>query len=621
MDPISSQTLMVLVLAAATALVSAWLIVRQRRRLAQVLELLGARTRELEEEREICLRQKTELERQQEIAERALARVEEEAQKLQEVHQAQSRLFSQVSHEFRTPLTLILGPLEDLRDGLSGPLTEKASRDIRLAIRNSRRLLHLVNQLLDEAKIEAGRIEVRPRLADMAAFLESIARSFSYLAKQKQMSFRLSRPVGRFDVFFDRDVLDKVVTNLLSNAFKLTPSGGRVLLSVEPARPQRHDEPHQVRICVRDNGPGIPESEQEYIFKRFYRVDEGRHGHPGSGIGLSLVKELVELHGGTVRVQSQLGFGSQFLVTLPSGLDGQSAEDRGDTEGVVVEIAEGQGSAEPLVEQELEPSDRTTVLIADDHADLRAYVREHLEPEFRVVEAVDGEQALSAARRTLPDLVITDVVMPRMDGHQLCRTLAQDPELSFIPVILLTAQAATQKKIEGLETGAADFLVKPFEVRELLARVRNLIRDRKKLQVTSDRQLELHAEPLEVVSSDDEFLQRLRDTVEANLADEEFTVEALADGVNLSRGHLHRRLRELLNRSPSEVIRTMRLERAAQLLAGRAGSVSEIAYGIGFKSVSHFSKSFKEKFGCTPTQYASEKGECLDTDARLGPPS
>jgi len=252
----------------------------------------------------------------------------------------------------------------------------------------------------------------------------------------------------------------------------------------------------------------------------------------------------------------------------------------------------------------------TTVLVADDNADVRAYVCGHLGASYRVVEAADGKEALATARRELPDLIISDVMMPELDGYTLCRTLKQDPELDYIPVILLTAKALPEDKIEGLQEGADDYVTKPFDAKELKVRVDNLIATRRRLRERfSGRVVALHPRDVEVTSSDEAFLEQVRAAVEAHMADEDFSVEQLSAEVGLDRSHLYRRLRALVGQTPTETIRSMRLERAAHLLAGRAGLVSEVAYGVGFKSVSHFSKCFREQYGVTPSAYMAEEGE------------
>ena len=546
----------------------------------------------------------------------ATAELETEIEELQNAAEAKARFFANVSHELRTPLTLIISPLEDIRDGLHGTLSPTAQTQIALAVRSGNKLIHLVNQILALARVEAGRVEVRLRRADLIAQAREVAASFASVAIGKKLDLQVELPREPVVFFFDRDIIDRIVVNLLSNAVKFTPPSGTVRLTVEVKEASSSDPSGlgEVRVCVRDSGPGIPAPELPLIFDRFYQVESRRSAEPGIGIGLSLVKELSELHGGRVEVDSLEGFGAEFVVSLPLLRD--RSMDEGSSFGVAFARRSREGGAPwrerdfrverdssmSVVDPEGE-SDRTTVLIVDDDVDLRSYIRSRLEPTYLTLEAADGEEGLEVARRSLPDIVVSDVVMPRVDGYELCRAMTGDPELSGIPVVLLTGRVDNSDRIEGLESGADAYLAKPFEVRELEAQIENLIESRKRLreQITPRRSIE--ASPVEVVSVDDRFLERVKSAVESQMGDEDFSVEGLASELAMSRGHLHRRLRETSGKTPAMVIRTLRLQKAAQLLAGRAGSVSEVAYGVGFKSLAHFSKSFKDEYGMTPSAY------------------
>lgn len=540
----------------------------------------------------------------------------EQQKRLLELDEAKTRFFANISHELRTPLTLIIGPLEDLRTGILGALPTNVVEEIDLALHSARRMLRLVNQILDLSKLEAGQLKLHAQRADIVPLLNSLVLAFSPLSERKQITFQVELPAEPVLLYFDPDLLEKVFTNLLSNAFKFTPGQGTIRLHAARDRGGDADDGYTetVTVAVKDSGPGIPANELPRVFERFHQVEERRQwSQSGTGIGLSLAKELVELHGGWIEVESMEGFGTTFTVTLRSGKahlsPGQVAEEmpgkgrKRELVGMTWTDAERacEEPAQPLPEEE----DVTTVLVVDDNAEIRAYVRRHLEPSYRVVEAADGVEGLEAARQTLPDLILCDIMMPRMDGYALCRALKADPELGFLPVILLTARAAPEDKLEGLKEGADDYLTKPFSVEELAARVGNLIALRQRLRQHFDQVRVLQASPVDVVSAEEAFLERVRDVVEAHLTDETFGVEMLAAEVGMSRGHVHRRLRELARQTPTEVIRGIRLERAAQLLAGQAGSISEVAYGVGFKSVSHFSQRFRERYGVTPRAYAT----------------
>ncbi|TVP42574.1 MAG: response regulator [Gemmatimonadales bacterium] len=590
---------------------------------------LRARSRELEQ---LVAWRTAELEREKDVTAR-------QARALQELDRAKSRFFANVSHEFRTPLTLTIGPLEDLHASLNGNGGERngTRRHVEMALRNARRLLRLVNQILDVARLEAGQMKLRARHQDLAGFARGVAAAFAPVAERKGIDFEVVDANGPVLVWFDADAMEKVLGNLLSNAFKFTPDGGRITLEVEASA-------GEARLRVRDSGPGIAPEHVPHVFDRFFQVDETTtRSQPGTGIGLALAKELSELHGGTIAVENGEVAGACFTVTLPLGqghlrrdqlapgaeLEGASVtesddpavsgelgpepaamgedpeEDPEDAEG-------GDGDAEGA-DAEGDGEDVTTLLVVDDSADLRAYVRAHFAARYRVVEAADGAEGIALARTLLPDLVISDVMMPGTDGYELCRTLKGDLETDFIPVVLLTARAATDDRVAGLVDGADDYLVKPFEMRELSARVENLIASRRHLRErfagegvpvppTEAVAVATPTEPA-LAPADLDFVERLRATVEAQVGDPEFSVAGLARALFVDRTHLFRRTRDLMGESPSELIRRTRLERAALLLREGAGGVGEIAYAVGFNSVSHFSRCFRERYGSSPSEY------------------
>jgi len=548
-----------------------------------------------------------------------------EAENLRELDRARSRFFANVSHEFRTPLTLTIGPLDDIQAGLHGELPAPMAQQVALARRNAGRVLDLINQILDVARLESGRTPLQARSLNLGAFVEAVAQPFSAMAARKAMTFDIDLPATPVEVYADPAQLEKAVANLLSNALKFTPEGGTVRVTVAAEDGTAH-------MDVRDSGPGISADDLPYVFDRFYQVNESSQTQLGTGIGLALAKEVVDLHGGTLTVESEEGFGSTFTVMLPLGRahlePEQIVEDPGPwTPGAtpaMVSLAEpsGDGLADPVDAGDENADDVTTVLVVEDHPEVRAYVRRHLEGEagYRVLEAADGEAGLALAKSHLPDLVLSDVMMPKLGGLGLCRALKADPETDFIPVILLTAKAAPENRLEGLGELCDDYLTKPFDVAELRARIGNLIAVRTRLRErfrqegsasTSGKALAPGRLPTAedppgseaVTSADDAFLEQVREAVETHLGDETFSVERLAEAVGVSRGHLHRQLKSLAGETPSDLIRATRLERGAFLLAGRAGTVSEVAYAVGFKSVSYFSDCFVRAFGCRPSAY------------------
>ncbi len=568
--------------------------------------LVDERTRQLQVEKETVLAQ---------------------ADALRALDNAKSRVFANISHEFRTPLTLTLGPLDDLKDGLYGSLPSPVIEQVELARRNASQVLDLINQLLDVARLEAGQVQLQARPVDINAFVGAAAQSFAPLAERNAITLALHRPDAGAPssdviVWANPEQLHTILSNLLSNALKFTPEGGSVRVMVVL-------EDDAVRVSVRDSGPGIPAADLPHVFDRFYRADaDSFHGQAGSGIGLALTKELVDLHRGTLTVDSEEGFGSQFTLTLPHGRDHLRPEERVDNgesvdafperfEAVRFPASESNGDGmEPSTtngtdvpreitdDPDIGAEDVTTVLLVEDNAEVRAYIRRHLAKDYRLIEAPNGRAGLKRARTHLPDLVLSDVMMPEMDGFELCRALKSGPETDFIPVILLTARAEVDDRVGGLEEGADDYLTKPFDIDELRARIGNLIQSRQRLRERfSSPSITIQPEATEVPSVDRAFLDTVRATIETHIADEDFTVDLLADAVGMSRVHLYRRLQDLLDESPSALIRTIRLEHAARLLAQQSGSVSEIAYGVGFKSVSHFSRVFREHYGHVPSTH------------------
>ncbi len=578
-----------------------------------------------------------------------LAREHESAEQLRELDRARSRFFANVSHEFRTPLTLTLGPLDDLRSGFHGPLPAPVIGQVELAHRNAGRVLELIDQLLDVARLESGSTPLHAWALELGVFAGRMGAQFEPLAGRRGVNLRVEIPDAPVEVFADPAHLEKVLANLLSNALKFTPPGGTVTLHLEADDERAH-------FSVADTGPGISDSELPHIFDRFYQGDRpSGEAQPGTGIGLALVRELVHLHGGTVDVESEPGAGSRFTVTLRRGrehlrpdqwvesphplgalavLPAPATRESPIEEMPAHEVPEpDKARLQTVAAVDDESGDRdediTTILVAEDNQELRAYIRTHLEGRFRVLEAGDGEQALALARRSLPDLVISDVMMPVMDGYELCRTLKGDSDTDFIPVILLTARAAPEDRMEGLRGRADAYLTKPFNVEELQTLVRNHLEVRERLAIrfssrngadpdggdpSARHQTDLHAPPLEVVSPDARFLDQVRETIEEHMGREDFSVEELARRVAHSRSHLHRRLKQLIDESPSDLVRRMRLERAVLLLEARAGSVSRIAYAVGFKSVAHFSNRFSEHFGVRPSRYAASTAQAQDPD-------
>jgi signal transduction histidine kinase/ligand-binding sensor domain-containing protein/DNA-binding response OmpR family regulator len=538
------------------------------------------------------------------LVEERTATIADQAERLRELDHLKTQFFANVSHELRTPLTLTLGPLRDSLDGRFGPLREELAGQVRLALQNAERLLGLVDQLLDIARLDAGRLKLRPRRGDLAELVRHRVEAFLPLAERREVDLSLEAPPEPVEADFDEAQLEKVFDNLLVNALKFTPRGGRVRVALDaPA-----GDAEEVEVSVEDDGPGIPADQLERVFERFYQGGRGESG-PGAGIGLALARQLAELHQGSIAVASEPGHGTRFTVRLKRrlGIAGGETEEPPPAapQTGTPDLDDTRAAAEPAPSQ-----DRTTVLVVDDNADIRAYVRRHLEPDYRVIEAGDGIQGLKRARSFLPDLVISDVMMPGLDGNALFRSLREDPELDLVPVILLTAKASAENRIQGLRDGVEDYLVKPFDPRELKARVDNLLASRRRLlerigTPPASPPRSLRVSEIHVTPADESLLARVQAAVEERLGDPELTVESLAAALGWDRSYLLRKLRTLTGESPSALIRSLRLQRAEQLLRAGAGSVGEIAYSVGFKSVAHFSNAFQERYGERPSAFAA----------------
>ncbi|MDX2056707.1 MAG: ATP-binding protein [Gemmatimonadales bacterium] len=529
------------------------------------------------------------LQRQQQRTEEALNTVAWQAEQLQALDRARTRFFSNVTHELRTPLTLILGPLRDLTAGRRGRLPDTAQEDFGLVRQNAERLQQLVDQLLDLARAEAGAMPLRVAPVEAGDFLRRVAGPFEAHARSIGKGFALDLNLGERRLSFDPDYLEKILSNLLGNAFNYTPEGGRVTLA---ARIENGPDGDWLAIRVTDTGKGIPADQIERIFDRFHRVDERHRTAPtGSGLGLALVKELVALHGGTVAVESEVGRGTEFTVRIPT--TGQA-----DTP-----------TPAPAPPPDPSSADRPTVLVVEDHPDMRTFIRRHLEPRYRIIEAGDGREGLSLAREVVPDAIVSDVMMPAMNGEELCQAIRADPDLDFIPVVLLTAKSAHESRLAGLRHGANAYLTKPFDAEELGLTVRNAVDSQRRLRErfrSAGRALPTAPPPASLVDTGqdaDRFVARLHEVLAARVGDEDLDVDALAKALDMSRSTFYRRFQESFNRPPMELIWEFRLDQAAAWLKGTDATVAEVAYGVGFKSVPHFTRRFRERFDTTPAAY------------------
>ena len=541
--------------------------------------------------------------KQKQIANRLLSLQKEEIniqrQKAEEAEKLKSRFFANISHEFRTPLTLIQGPVQEmLEDFADHP---KVKERMKLVQRNGDLVLKLINQLLDLAKLESGTLEVEKSENDLNAFLTVVTNSFSSLAFQKNVTLETELPTTRHQVSFDKGKVETILINLINNAIKFTPSGGKVNIGAF-LQTTINQSQHELLLVVSDTGIGIQKEQHDKIFERFHQVSEA-HNEVGTGIGLSLVKELVSLMKGTLSLVSEPGKGSEFTVAIPVEVIRIVNEEEG-----VERIEEQQESLEYSLKGSVsDPHDnKPRILVVEDNSDLRKFIIGSLGQEFHFLEGADGKQGLEIALEETPDLIISDVMMPEMDGITMTGKLKVDTRTSHIPLILLTARTSDESKLMGLGTGADDYLTKPFNKNELLLKVRNSIALRVKLREKLKLELLKESPNVEVQSADEKFLLKVRDAILSRLSDEQLSVESLADEIGLSRSQLFRKISALTGTSVNELIRTFRLQRAAQLIEQNWGPVTQVAYEVGFSNLSYFSKAFKEKYGVLPSEYTAK---------------
>jgi signal transduction histidine kinase/ligand-binding sensor domain-containing protein/DNA-binding response OmpR family regulator len=557
------------------------------------------------------------------------------AEKLREVDQMKSRFFANISHEFRTPLTLILGPMDSLLATLEN---QEARQNLQMMRRNAGRLLQLINQLLDLSKLESGKMQLQAACKDVIPVLRGIVMTFQAMAERMEITLLFHSEAETLELYFDHEKFEKIFFNLLSNAFKFTRAGAGGKVSVTVERPSAREAEREsgekgaaffpfspsptqfVQITVKDTGIGIPQNKLPYIFDRFYQVEtNSTREFEGTGIGLSLAKELVELHHGTIEINSQEGWGTEAIVRLPMGRAHLREEEiveagaqfaGGNWQEANEKVAPAPTMRKftvPSISQQATGNEQPLILIVEDNNDMRRYLGEYLEKAYGVIEARNGKEGMEKAMAMIPDLIVSDVMMPEMDGYALCNALKTDEKTSHIPVILLTAKAAQEEKLAGLQTGADDYLVKPFDAKELLVRVKNLIQLRQQLREKfSSARLPEHMPGIEN-KLDQAFLQRVRKVVEENMEKEEFGVEELAQKLKLSRTQLHRKIGALTNQPASLFIRSVRLHHARKMLEQDGNLINEVAYRVGFSSHAYFTKCFHEEFGCTPKEFVKSR--------------
>lgn len=516
-----------------------------------------------------------------------------ENEQLQALDQLKSRFFTNISHEFRTPLTVIAGMAEQILEN-EGKWPKKEGIAIR---RNSNILLDLVNQILDLRKLEAGKVEPKLLQSDIIAYLKYIADSFYYFAERKDIQLQFETDTEKQVLDFDPEKLLRIVSNLLSNAIKFTPEGGNILLKVQ-------SYPDSLTISVKDSGVGISQEDISKIFERYFQVlpfEKRSVGSEGTGIGLALVKQLTNLLGWEITVQSALGQGSTFMVRLPRSKQALPAEIV-ELTGAIVEPTSAPEPAPPLVitAQEAAGDSLPVLLIAEDNPDVIAYLRTCLEDQYLLITATNGQEGIDLALDEVPDLIISDVMMPEKDGFELCQTLKSDVRTSHIPIILLTAKTEDDARLAGLEYGADAYLTKPFNKQELYLQLRNLLRIRQELQNRYSQPGAALPDHDKRFSREDQFVEKIRKTILDNLDDEYYGIPELCRDVAMSRSNLHLKLKSLAGRSTSHFIRAVRLSEGQKMLRDTDMTISEVAFAVGFNDPSYFSRTYREEFGQNP---------------------
>ncbi|MCZ2483985.1 two-component regulator propeller domain-containing protein [Aquirufa antheringensis] len=524
-----------------------------------------------------------------------------EKERIQELEQVKTHFFTNISHELRTPLTLITSPLEKYFLS-NASLNKDQKTKINSIYQNAQKLLRLINQLLDLSKIESGNVQPVVEKHDLVRQLHSIKQSFDAYAQQKQIKLKWDAPVESLFVYYDADIIEKCVTNLLSNAFKFTPEDGIIGIRLELHKVYKgaSESINRVSIHVSDTGKGISAEHRQHIFDRFYQIPE-KVDRVGTGVGLSLCKELIEVHRGSIEVQSDLGAGSDFKIQFPVTLE---AFDAGWVKSGSKEVKELQSQlvdSAQVIQQE-----KQILLIVEDHAEMRAFIREIFEGTFQVIEADRGETGLEMALTYLPDVVITDWMMPGMSGVNLCKQIRKNAKTSHIPVVILTSKSSQESQIEGMQSGADDFISKPFHADILELRVAKLLEAKERLRKSWQDSV-LNQDLQQAFVFEDEFLSKATQVVIEHLEEADFDVEHLEQAMDMSKMQLYRKLKMLTSLAGNEFIRSIRLQQARLLLEKGSLNVSEVAYQVGFNDPAYFTRAFKKQYGHSPKTFISKK--------------
>lgn len=519
-----------------------------------------------------------------------------EAERAHALEQLKTKFFTNVSHEFRTPLSLIIAPLDRI---IKHATDDEQIAQLNLVQRNAKRLLNLVNQLLDFRKMEVQEIKLHPAVGDIISFCRETSLSFTDIAEKKKILFSFSSNIDHLEIYFDKDKIEKILFNLLSNAFKYTYDNGNISVKMTYNAPDTYDTDGTLAISISDSGIGIPADQHGKIFERFFQTEvPDSMVNQGTGIGLAITKEFVKLHNGTITVESEPDKGTCFTVLLPAKR--MHVPPRPVTHPSPVDEGE-----QIIVEEGKKGSGKKVIMIVEDNEDLRFYLKDNLKEQYHVEEATNGKEGWEKIKRLNPDLVVSDIMMPLMDGVELAGKIKSEMLTAHIPVILLTAIGSEEKQLEGLKAGANDYITKPFTFEILASRINNLLAQQQLLKKRFKKQIEVNPEEVTITPVDEKFLKQAMEIIEKQMDNPDFSVDEFSREMFMSRVTLYRKINSLTGKSPLDFIRSIRLKRAAQLLDKSGMSISEVTYQVGFNNPKVFRKLFKDEFGMTPSDYAA----------------
>jgi signal transduction histidine kinase/DNA-binding response OmpR family regulator len=535
------------------------------------------------------------------------------ARKFQEVDRLKHQFFMNISHEIKTPLSLITGPLNQLL--ANGAVDEKERNLLTIIERNTKNLSKLVSQLLDYRRLETGNLKLNLKQGNLVIFVQEIVNSFSTIALEKNVSLDFQVYQKSLFLSFDEDKIEKILNNLISNAIKYTLPGGNITVTlslvlaneieenntyIPSFDPEKSEYQTYVKLAVADTGVGIPDGQTSRVFDRFRRIDNKEiTDSSGVGIGLALAKDLVKLHNGFIKVKSKVGKGSKFTVLIPY----YNADENVITTESIPNIDNTVYDENRHIDGEHKISNKPYLLVIDDNPDIREFIKTQFEPEYKVFEARNGKEGWDSALEHVPDIIIADVMMPLMNGNELCRKLKADERTSHIPIIMLTALSSPEHQMAGIDSGADDYLTKPFDVALLKAKTDNILAIRKALREKYSKEILLRPRDIVLANPDEKFIKKLVQIVEKNIAKSELDVDLLAKNVGVSRTQLFRKISALTNMTPKELVRDIRLKRAAQLLSQNILNINEVALEVGISDISYFRKLFKEKYGMNASEY------------------